>query len=207
MSVEEDKVYDINDEDMNYVREDNDLRITSRENSGTGVEWLQPGMEGKSYKSVIKQIKLIMNNDTCMNKKTRNDGIIWGYEWYKYTCIHAGSGERDVYTYAGKERNQSIWWKWYSGDDKVIKTIRWRVNDRKASGYSIKPRWTYICIKEASTRSREHNKGKNGIIKGMTCANRSKQNRYLKEEENVASPMVFLEGLFTTLMIDAYKGI
>ena len=47
---------------------------------------------------------------------------------------------------------------------------------------------------------------RNGIIKGRTCANGNKQNTYLREGEIVASPMVSLEGLFTMLVINAYKG-
>ena len=38
----------INDKYMHYDREGNYLRRTSRENSGTGVEWLQPSTEGNS---------------------------------------------------------------------------------------------------------------------------------------------------------------
>ena len=42
-----------------------------------------------------------------------------------------------------------------------------------------------------------------GKIKGRTCANGSKQKRYLKEGENIASPTMSLEALISTLMIDA----
>ena len=69
--MEEEKVDKINDEDMHYNKEDNDLRITSRYNVGTGVEQLQPSMEGKSYNSVSKQLQFITNNDTCMKKKVQ----------------------------------------------------------------------------------------------------------------------------------------
>ena len=43
----------------------------------------------------------------------------------------------------------------------------------------------------------------NGIIKVRTCANGSKQKRYFKERQIVASPTVLLEGLFTTLVVYA----
>ena len=45
MSMEEEKLYDIKDEDMHYDIEDVDLRGTSIENYVTGVERLQPIME------------------------------------------------------------------------------------------------------------------------------------------------------------------
>ena len=40
-------------------------------------------------------------------------------------------------------------------------------------------------------------------IKGRTCANGSKQFRYLKHGETLASPTVSLEELFATLVVDA----
>ena len=51
------------------------------------------------------------------------------------------------------------------------------------------------------------NEKRNGVIKGGTCANGSKQKMYFKEVESVVSPMVFLEGSFATLVIDAHKEI
>jgi len=47
---------------------------------------------------------------------------------------------------------------------------------------------------------------RSGKIKGRTCADRSKQKRYLKEGESIASPTVSLEALMATLVIDAYEG-
>ena len=46
----------------------------------------------------------------------------------------------------------------------------------------------------------------NGDTKGKTCADGSKQRRYLKQDKSVASPTVGLESLFVTLLIDAYEG-
>ena len=54
MIKEEEKIDEISDEYRQYDWEDNYLQITSRENAGTGLEILQPIMEGKSYKSVSK---------------------------------------------------------------------------------------------------------------------------------------------------------
>ena len=47
---------------------------------------------------------------------------------------------------------------------------------------------------------------RNGIIKGRTCANGSKQKKYLKDGEEISSPTVSLEAMITTLLIDAYKN-
>ena len=66
MSVEEDKIDDIGDEDMHYDGEGKKNRITSRENAGTGVEQSQPSMEGEPYNSVSKQLQFLMNNYTFM---------------------------------------------------------------------------------------------------------------------------------------------
>ena len=42
-------------------------------------------------------------------------------------------------------------------------------------------------------------------IKGRTCSDGSKQKGYLGKDESVASLTVYLESLFTTLVIDAYE--
>ena len=44
-----------------------------------------------------------------------------------------------------------------------------------------------------------------GRIKGRTCANGSRQRRFLREDESFASPTASLEAIMTTLMIDAYE--
>ena len=43
---------------------------------------------------------------------------------------------------------------------------------------------------------------RNGKIKGRTCADGSKQKNCLKEGESISSPMVSLEALFCTLIVD-----
>ena len=45
-----------------------------------------------------------------------------------------------------------------------------------------------------------------GKIKGRTCANGSKQKRYLKHGETISSPTVSLEAIIGTLLIDANEG-
>ena len=45
-----------------------------------------------------------------------------------------------------------------------------------------------------------------GTIKGRTCANGSKQRRYVSKMESFSSPTAALESIITTLMIDAYEG-
>ena len=45
-----------------------------------------------------------------------------------------------------------------------------------------------------------------GKIKGRACADGSKQRRYLKEFESVASPTLSLDGLIGSTMIDVYEG-
>ena len=44
-----------------------------------------------------------------------------------------------------------------------------------------------------------------GKIKGRTCADGSKQRRYLKEFESVASPTLSMDGLIGSLLIDVYE--
>ena len=43
-------------------------------------------------------------------------------------------------------------------------------------------------------------------VKGRACADGSKQRKYLKEGESVASPTVSLESILSTLVIDIYEN-
>ena len=49
-------------------------------------------------------------------------------------------------------------------------------------------------------------KKRDGRVKGRVCANGSKQRKYLKEGESVASPTVSVEALITALLIAAHEG-
>ena len=44
-----------------------------------------------------------------------------------------------------------------------------------------------------------------GKIKGRTCANGSQQWKYLNEDKSIASTTLSVEGLFTSLLIDAIE--
>ena len=67
---------------------------------------------------------------------------------------------------------------------------------RKASGLvSVEATEAVNLIKEK----------RNGVIKGRTCADGSKQRNYLKDGETVYSPTVATEALMTTLIIDAME--
>ena len=44
------------------------------------------------------------------------------------------------------------------------------------------------------------------MIKGRSCVDGSKQRKYLKKGESMASLTAFLESLLVSLVIDAYKG-
>ena len=46
---------------------------------------------------------------------------------------------------------------------------------------------------------------RNGVMKGRTCADGSKQRRYLKPEDSVASPTASNEAILSTFMMDAYE--
>ena len=71
MRMEEEKVYEINDEDMHYDVEDDNFKRTILDNYGTGVEQLQTSMEENSYKGVRKQLQFLMNKDMCMKKQIK----------------------------------------------------------------------------------------------------------------------------------------
>ena len=73
MSLEKEKVDYTNDDNMHYDRKDNNVQRMTRENDGTGVERLQPSMEGDSYKSVSKQLQFLINSDTCIKKQIKQN--------------------------------------------------------------------------------------------------------------------------------------
>ena len=47
---------------------------------------------------------------------------------------------------------------------------------------------------------------RDGSMKGRTCADGSKQRKYLKPFESVVSPAISLEPLFLTMLIDVYEN-
>ena len=49
-------------------------------------------------------------------------------------------------------------------------------------------------------------KKRSGVIKGRTCADGSRQHRYLKPDESVASPTAGLESILSTAVTDVYEG-
>ena len=46
---------------------------------------------------------------------------------------------------------------------------------------------------------------KNGVVKGRTCANGSRERYYSKEGDSIASPTTSLEAIISTLLIDVYE--
>ena len=68
MRAEEEKIYDISNKYRKYDGEDNNLQRNIRENYRSWAELLNPRTEGKTYKSLIKQLQFIMNNDKSLNK-------------------------------------------------------------------------------------------------------------------------------------------
>ena len=46
---------------------------------------------------------------------------------------------------------------------------------------------------------------RSGVMKGRTCADDSKQKRYLRPEDSIASPTASTEAIIGTFMIDAYE--
>ena len=62
---------------MHYAGEDNNLRGTSVESSGTGKKRCKRRMEGNSYKSVVKKAIIYHEQQYfCEETNKRNDEII-----------------------------------------------------------------------------------------------------------------------------------
>ena len=98
-------------------------------------------------------------------------------------------------------------------DERAIAAM---VKELKQLEYGSMPGKKVVQAIDPKNLSLEHNRKalnainfikekRDGTIKGKTYAEGSRQHQYLREDESVASPTVSLEGIFVTLLMDAYE--
>ena len=132
--------------------------------------------------------------------ETKKGEHIWRRNVHKICC------ERNIYTNTGHTRFQVILRARSGRHDKGFKSIRRIPYARKKVVPAINTETLSAEDKAKSLNAVNLIKQKwDGTIKGITCADKNKQKRYLGKDESVASPTVSLESLFTTLVIDAYE--
>ena len=91
----------------------------------------------------------------------------------------------------------------------ILKELK-QLNDGAVEG---KPVITPISFEDLTPQDKEQaleavnliKEKRCGKLKGRTCANGSRQRKYLKEGEDYASPTASLESILTTLVIDAWE--
>ena len=183
-------------------------RRSNRTNAGTGVQRLLMDTKGKKYlsynhsllmkkkrlqrtkKSVIltmlKQKKHVVTNKQHMMNKVLQ--VVFAQQM---------SAKKGIKKY-GKRAIAAILKEFTQLDKGAVpgKPVVEPV-DATTLSYDVKKRALEAVNLIAEKRS--------GDIKGRTCADGSKQRRYLRADETVASPTVSLEALLCSLIIDAHE--
>ena len=182
-----------------------------RENAGTGVERLEMSFKGKSYKrrkviarqhkqfllKAIREMKEKECNSDIFEKHDLNKmiGITFAQAQMKHKDIPASKAFKVI----GEKAIAAIVKEFKQLNDGAMpgKPVIGEVNpDKLTDEEKLKALSAVNLVKEK----------RNGIVKGRTCANGSKQRRYLKDFESVASPTVGLDALVLTTLIDATEG-
>ena len=172
------------------------LRRSTRSNRGAGVERLRMDFRGKSY-SKEKAVQFLQQSSPSVNGDNEvvskdamriATGVVFtqmsakkGFKIVGEAAVAAMFKELkqlDEGPMPGKPVVQPV----------DVDTLSQKVKEQAMEAVNL------IKIKRC------------GKIKGRTCANGSKQRKYLSPEDSVASPTVSLEAFLTTLLIDAQEG-
>ena len=156
----------------------------NRENAGQGISSLEPTFTGKTYDDVKKKIQFLMYEKKHETEKKNTFDVetsIKAYVNVMFTQMQATRGfklfgERAVAVMI-KELKQLE--EGPMPGKKVVTAIN---TDTLSTEDKAKPLNVVNLIKQK----------RDGTIKGRTCADGSKQKRYLGKDESVASPTVSL---------------
>ena len=186
-------------------------RRSSRTNAGQGVERLQMDFKGKKYWSFLMKQALIKNGmkgvklrsakaQSYLMKKTMKDNRDDDYMKIatKVLFIQQMSAKKGIEKFG--ERAIAALFKELKQLDEgpmpgkpVIEPIE--LDELTPEMKSTAMNAINLIAEKAC-----------GKIKGRSCADGSKQKRYLKDGESVASPTASLEAINATWIIDAYEG-
>ena len=192
---------DISDdlENENVILDDIDegleLRRSSRENAGTGVTRLEPTVTGPSHDNKKNQFLMRQLKSAC--PKTHEFDIEAGYN-LALKAVFAQMPAAKGFKLFGEQAVAAM--------VKELKQLEHGPMPGKKVIGAINPDDLSDEQKRAALNAVNLIKKKiDGSIKGRTCADGSKQHKYLKEDESIASPKVALESLITTLVIDVFE--
>ena len=198
----EEVIDDNNEEDDTIEIESNVSGRPKRMNAGTGVERLEMSMNNhKEYASVKeKKVQFVMHSN--QHSLTREDK--------SFMSVAANY----LFTQVTKHAQMSAKAGIKKFGDRAVAAMLSEYKQLNSGAVPGKP--VFGCI-DPNTLTREEKrraleavnlikKKRCGKIKGRTCANGSKQKRYLKHGETISSPTVSLEAIIGTLLIDANEG-
>ena len=195
ISSENDEAKPIFDDIDEDAREHNVRPV--RKNAGTGVNRLEPTLSGKTHDDIKKQVQFLMAEQKNHNVKHDFD-------------VETGmkSATRVMFTQMGAAKGIKLFGeRAIAAIVKELKQLEYGPMPGKKVVEAIDPDTLSLLQKKMALNAINLIKEKrDGTIKGRTCADGSKQRQYLREDESVSSPTVSLEGLFATLVIDAYEG-
>ena len=176
-----------------------------RTNAGAGVERLQMSFSGQRY-DTKREINLVINGVTKGEKQDMPSQP----SLMQVACdvIFAQAAKQGA---PGKQMSAHKGFKMYG--ELAVAAIVKEFTQLSIGAVPGKP---VVGAVDASTLTRQEKKKAmpavnlikekwDGQIKGRTCADGSRQRRYLKQDESVASPTASLESLIMSLLIDTYE--
>ena len=189
----ENSILDDIDEDDNY--EGAELRRSSRINAGTGVSRLEPILTGPTHE--IKKHQFVMEKLKNNCPDTHSFDIQAGYDM-ALKAIFAQIPATKGFELFGEQVVAAM--------IKELKQLEHGPMPGKRVIGEINPDDLTSEQKRGVLNAINLiNKNRYGTQKGRTCADGSKQRRFLKEDKSIASPTVALESLVTTLVINVLR--
>eukprot|EP00555_Chaetoceros_dichaeta_P000372 CAMPEP_0198279726 /NCGR_PEP_ID=MMETSP1447-20131203/67080_1 /TAXON_ID=420782 /ORGANISM="Chaetoceros dichaeta, Strain CCMP1751" /LENGTH=424 /DNA_ID=CAMNT_0043974931 /DNA_START=1086 /DNA_END=2357 /DNA_ORIENTATION=+ len=180
-----------------------------RTNAGAGVERLQMSFSGQGY-GAKREFNIVTNGTTDSEKQNESTqhSLMQTAMQTAWDVIFAQAAKQ------GKLRKQMPATKGFKMYGKravaaIVKEFT-QLNDGAVPGKPV------VGAVDASTLTRQEKmkampavnliKEKwDGVIKGRTCADGSRQQKYLKQDESITSSTAALESLIVSLLIDAYE--
>ena len=179
------------------IEEETEIRRSNRNNAGAGVILLDPSFHGPSHDDKRVQFAMEKIKEHSMEQSSKFE-VQEGYKQalsVMFTQMPALKG----FKLFGERAVAAM--------VKELKQLEHGPMPGKKVIVPINPdTLTYEQKRRALNAINLIKKKRDGTIKGRTCADGSKQHRYLKEDEDISSPTLALESLLITLVIDVYEG-
>ena len=175
-----------------------------RSNAGKGVERLEMSFKGKEYGTVVSNTA---HQFATLDYGGRHNCEVFPLDDYHRVAVnvmftqageHAQMNAAQGIKKFGQEAIAAIWKEYKQLNEGAVpgKPVFGEVDP-----HTLTDMEKYSALEAVNLIKKK----RSGVIKGRTCANGSRQRRFLKPGETVASPTVSLEALLGTLVIDVYE--